>query len=571
MFDSERTTEIVGIAKPQTVLDGFLRHTNTAPVNLLAGAHGEAQTITRAELYGRGCALARKFRLLGVDAGDKVLTVLPTGKPFLVSVFGAWCAGAAIVPVAPPASATTTDFYQSKLASMIRTAEPKIIVACEAVFDVLKKLSELTDNIIILRDTEVLCDFVGEPDAPYISHPNDLAHIQFTSGSTDSPKGAAITHGQLAVNVEQIGKVMLGNEPMEKITVGWLPVHHDMGFIGSLIVSFFHGIELNLIPTETFIRNPAIWLKTISDVRATLSPAPTFAYELLASRVSDARLHGIDLSSWRYAWVGAEPIFSKILQKFNERFSKYGLPEATLKPCYGLAEATLAVSLTPLADSYKTVWINQQSLREKGCAETALADAPNAAEITCCGVPIDGTEVRIANEDGSAAEERNQGKVWVRGASVMNGYLGDVASPIDAEGWLETGDLGFKIGEEIYITGRAKDLIIRGGVNIHPQEIEKIANAVEGVRMGTAAAFSCIRHERGREEIVLVVETRQKQVEARAGIIEQIQNEVARQGRIQIDHIEFFAAGTIPKTTSGKIQRNLTKQMFLNKQTIEKI
>ena len=159
----------------------------------------------------------------------------------------------------------------------------------------------------------------------------------------------------------------------------------------------------------------------------------------------------------------------------------------------------------------------------------------------------------------------------VRGASVMNGYLGDVASPIDAEGWLETGDLGFKIGEEIYITGRAKDLIIRGGVNIHPQEIEKIADAVEGVRMGTAAAFSCIRHERGHEEIILVIETRQKQPEARAKIIEQIQNDVASHGRIQIDHIEFFPAGTIPKTTSGKIQRNLTKQMFLNKQTIEKI
>ncbi len=571
MFDFETTTKTVEIAKPQTVLDAFLRHIDAAPVNLLAGAHGEAQTITRVELYGRGCALARKFRLLGLDAGDKVMTVLPTGKPFLVSIFGAWCAGAAIVPVAPPASKTATDYYQSKLASMIRTTEPKIIVACETVLDVLRNLPELIGNIIILRDTEVLFDFVGEPYTPYISHPNDLAHIQFTSGSTDSPKGAAITHGQLAANVEQIGRVMLGNEPIEKITVGWLPVHHDMGFIGSLIVSFFHGIELNLIPTETFIRNPAIWLKTISDVRATLSPAPTFAYDLLASRVSETRLHGIDLSSWRYAWVGAEPIFPKTLQKFNERFCRYGLPETTLKPCYGLAEATLAVTLTPFADFYKTVWINQKSLREKGFAEAASADAPNAVQVTCCGVPIAGTEVRIAAEDSSANGERNQGKVLVRGSSVMNGYLGNVASPIDAEGWLETGDLGFEIGEEIYITGRAKDLIIRGGVNIHPQEIEKIADSVEGVRMGTATAFSCIRHERGREEIVLVVETRQKQADARAKIIEQIENEVAKQGRIQIDHIEFFPAGTIPKTTSGKIQRNLTKQMFLNKQVTEEI
>lgn len=567
MFNSETTTRIVETPKPQTVLDAFLGHVNTAPVHLLAGAHGETQTISRGEIYGRGCALARKFRYLGVEPGDNVMTILPTGKPFLVSVFGAWCAGAAIVPVAaPPTSGNTTDHYQSKLASMIRTAEPKIIVACETVLAALKRLPEITGSIVILRDMEVLFDFAGEHDAPYTPHPNDLAHIQFTSGSTDSPKAAAISHRQLAANVEQIGRVMMGNDSMEKITVGWLPVHHDMGFIGSLMVSFFHGIELNLIPTETFIRNPAIWLKTISDVRATLSPAPTFAYDLLASRVSEIRLQGIDLSSWQYGWVGAEPIFSKTLQKFNERFCRYGLPEATLKPCYGLAEATLAVTLTPFTDSYKTVWINQQTMREKGFAEAAFVGAPNAVEVTCCGVPIEGMEILIAADDGSATEERNQGKVLVRGSSVMNGYLGNVASPIDAEGWLETGDLGFKIGEEIYITGRAKDLIIRGGVNIHPQEIEKIADSVEGVRMGTAAAFSCFRHEHGREEIVLVVETRQKQPEARAKIIEQIQNEVAKQGRIQLDHIEFFPAGTVPKTTSGKIQRNITKQMFLNKQ-----
>lgn len=565
MFDSINRQETVEIEKAQTVLGAFLQDIDTAPVNLSAGLHGAAETITRREIYGRGCALARKFQSLGIETGDKVMTILPTGKPFLVSVLGAWCAGAAIVPVAPPAPGIAADYYRTKLASMLKTAQPKIIVACEAAADALKDLPELTGEMFILRDTEVLFDFVGEPDAPHISQPDEIAHIQFTSGSTSFPKGAAITHSQLAANVRGIGKIVVDGKPTDEQVVSWLPVHHDMGFIGGLCFPFFHGCNLSLIPTETFIRNPAIWLKTISDARATLSPAPTFAYDLLASRVSGARLQGIDLSSWRYAWVGAEPIFPKTLQKFNERFARYGLPANTLKPCYGLAEATLAVTLTPLADSHKIAWINRDTLREKGFAEAAGSDAPNAVPITSCGVPIDETEVRIAGENGSAAEERQEGRILVRGASVMKGYLGNAASPVDADGWLDTGDLGFKIGEEVYITGRAKDLIIRGGVNIHPHEIEKIADAVADVRMGTAAAFSCIRHDAGREEIVLVVETRQKEESARQKIIEEIRRAVVQKASVQLDHIELVPSGTVPKTTSGKIQRGLCRENYLKK------
>lgn len=563
MHDSISTIKTIEISQLKTVLDAFLTNIDTAPVNLLAGAHGEAQVITRRELFGRGCALAWKFKTLGVEPGDKVMTVLPTGKPFLVSVFGSWLSGAAIIPVAPPAPGVASEYYERKLASMIRTGQPKLIVACDAVSDALKNLSELTSNTHILRDTDVLFDFVGEPQLPHVPQPDEIAHVQFTSGSTSFPKGAAITHEQLEANVRNIGKIVVDGKPADELVVSWLPVHHDMGFIGGLGFPFYHGCDLHLIPTENFIRNPAIWLKTISDARATLSPAPTFSYDLLGSRVSDARLQGIDLSSWRYAWVGAEPIFLKTLQRFNERFARCGLRETTLKPCYGLAEATLAVSLTPLSDAYKVAWINQKSLREDGFAEAASENAEGAVPITCCGVTIDETEVKIADESGKEIEERGQGRIFVRGASVMQGYLGDVQSPISADGWLNTGDLGFRIGEEIYITGRAKDLIIRGGVNIHPQEIEKIADQVEDVRMGTATAFSCVRHDKGREEIILVVETRQKDETVKQKITEEIRRAVIDRASVQLDHIELAAPGTVPKTTSGKIQRGLCRENFL--------
>ena len=240
--------------------------------------------------------------------------------------------------------------------------------------------------------------------------------------------------------------------------------------------------------------------------------------------------------------------------------------ETTLKPCYGLAEATLAVTLTPLADSYKTAWINQQSLREKGLCRSRLAESDEAVAITRCGVPIDETEIHIAEEDGNECDGTQTGKnSRARRKSVMEGYLGNVKSPIDADGWLDTGDLGFRIGEEIYITGRAKDLIIRGGVNIHPQEIEKIADAVEDVRMGTATAFSCVvTLDKGREEIVLVVETRQKEETKRQKIVEEIRRAVVQTANVQLDHIELAAPGTVPKTTSGKIQRGLCRERFLN-------
>jgi acyl-CoA synthetase (AMP-forming)/AMP-acid ligase II len=568
MHDSANTVKISETLKPKTVLDAFLQNISDAPVNLLAGLHGEAQMISRQEIYGRGCALARKFQSLGVEQGDKVMTILPTGKPFLVSVFGAWLAGAAIVPIAPPAPGSDLDYYEKKLASMIQTAQPKVIVACDAVFGALKNLSELIVNIRVLPDTEVLFDFAGEPHAPHIPHPNDIAHVQFTSGSTSFPKGAMISHSNICANVTSIAKVVFRGNASDEKFASWLPIYHDMG-ITALTFSFYHGIELDLIPTETFIRNPAIWLKTISDARATLSPAPTFAYDLLGSRVSDARLKGIDLSSWRYAWVGAEPIFPKTLRKFNERFSEYGLSETTLKPCYGLAEATLAVSLTPLADSYKVAWVNQKLLRETGFAESITGAAENAVPITSCGTAISETEVKITNTAGAEVEERRQGRVLVRGASVMEGYLGDAKTPIDQNGWLDTGDLGFVIGEDIYITGRAKDLIIRGGVNIHPQEIEKVADQIPDVRMGTAAAFSCVRHDTAKEEIILVVETRQKDESARQRIIEDIRRAVIGTANVQLDRIELAAPGTVPKTTSGKIQRGMCRENYL-KQVGEK-
>lgn len=545
----------------ETVPQALGASPDSGGINLAAGAHGATTYIGRAELLARSCAASRTFRRHGVEFGDRVLTLLPTGTPFLLSVFGAWYAGAATVPLAcPAAGGAPSEAATRKLAAVIRAARPNLIVASRTAQPALAEVSELTAGVPILTEDDLLRGYKGEPSPPHEPSPDDIAHIQFTSGSTSLPKGSVIRHRNLAANLRGVGEaVEVG--PADKM-VSWLPIHHDMGFIGGLLFPLFHGLDLKLIPTETFIRNPAAWLRSISDSRATLSPAPTFAYDILTSRVADHRFAGVDLSSWRIAWVGAEPIFLDTLERFQRRFEAYGFSPAALKPCYGLAESTLAVSIMADKEPPKALWVNQRALRERGVAEMATPSSVGAAPIVCVGSPLTGTEVRIVGPDGRTNTDRQQGRIQVRGTSVMSGYVGDAESPFDGD-WLETGDLGFCSGRELYITGRTKDLIIRGGVNIHPQELERAAQSVGGVRLGQAAAFSVVWHEEGREEVVLVVETKEGAAEKRSVIVDEVMRETVSRVGVRIDRVELVPPGFIPKTTSGKIQRAVCRDKLL--------
>lgn len=545
-----------------TVTQAFAR--GEGKIYLRSGKSGENKILSRAELTNKSCAAAKLLRQCGVEDGARVVAVLPNCEAFLLSTFGAWFAGGAIVPVACPAPSGSVESYQRKMAAIIRIAQPKVIIGNQASLAAISGLEEALNGVRLISDEEMSNQpNVGELSPLYEPAAEDAAHIQFTSGSTGFPKAVVSKHQQIAANVRGIGEVVAGGQPTDNIFVSWLPVHHDMGFVGGLCFPLYHGFDLHWIPTETFIRNPAIWLRTISDAHATLSPAPTFAYDLLGSRVPDSRLEGIDLSSWRYAWVGAEPIFQKTQQNFDEKFRRYGLRADTLKPCYGLAEATLAVTLSGLSGRWKVEWINRRVLQRENVAGIAVAGERDAMPITCCGAPILDTEIRIVNERGETLDERRQGKILVRGSSVMQGYLGDAASPIDSNGWLNTGDYGFQIGDELFVTGRAKDVIIRGGANIHPQEIEHAAESVAGVRMGRTAAFSIVKHDAGTEEIVLVVETKTGDETERARLIDEIKRETVRQAGVRLDRVELVPSGFVEKTTSGKIQRAACRAKLL--------
>ena len=546
----------------RTVLEAVQSEASGKFIHLAAGSHGAACAMSRDELLTGACQTARLLREKGVEPGERVLLVLPTGKPFLWSVFGTWYAGGAVVPLACPPSGTSLEPYLRKLAAIIRTANPRVIVGMSGSLAALSELGAVLSGVQLVSDAAITAQAVMGDYAP-LHEPQavDVAHIQFTSGSTGFPRGACITHGNLVANLHAVGvaiKVMDDDS-----FVSWLPVHHDMGFIGGLLFALFHNGNLHLIPTETFLRNPALWLQVITAAQATLSPAPPFAYDLLASRVRADRLEGVNLSTWRHAWIGAEPIFLDTLNTFNDRFRAYGLRENVLHPCYGLAEATLAVTHTALNTPPKAEWIKLNSLRSARYAESASPNDPGVAPIISCGTPITDTQVHIVGEDGAHLADRRQGRVLVRGTSVMRGYLDQAEQPFTSDGWLDTGDLGFMLDGELYVTGRAKDLIIRGGANIHPQDIEHAAQSVAGVRLGRTAAFSIVKHDESREEIIVVVETKERDKAKRAALIDEVMREVIRQAGVRADRVELAPPGFIPKTTSGKTQRSLCRDKLL--------
>ena len=258
--------------------------------------NGRLIVLSREELFSQACALSLLFRQRGFEPTDRVLTLLPTGKVFIVTLLGTWLSRGALIPVATPSTGISREAYAKKIDSIIKATQPKLIVADKRCASA---LTVLNSDIQIIYDDRVMATFVGDPCPVWEPEPDDIAHIQFTSGSTQAPRAAVILHKHLSANIHSIGEA--AQISSQDRTVSWLPVYHDMGFIGQVLVPMFYGLEILLIPTEIFARNPALWLRAISDFRATLSAAPAFAYELLAARIPNHRLIGIDLSCWRYA------------------------------------------------------------------------------------------------------------------------------------------------------------------------------------------------------------------------------------------------------------------------------
>ncbi|HEY7159813.1 MAG TPA: AMP-binding protein, partial [Acidobacteriota bacterium] len=384
----------------------------------------------------------------------------------------------------------------------------------------------------------------------------DTAFLQFTSGSTSTPKGVMVQHSGLAANLEMIRTA--SHMDSHSCVVTWLPVYHDMGLIGTVLNAITLPCKLAVIPPVTFLKHPKLWLELISQFRGTHTAAPNFAFGLCARRVSD--LNGIDLSSMTTFICGAEPVLPKTMEAFINHFVDAGLNPASLVPAYGLAEATLAVTFTPHLRGLKTDRVDLEALTA-GRSALRLDDEARTVRIASCGVPMPGLSVRVASEDGQQLSERKIGEIQVNGPSVSTGYIGDETATKESksnDGWLKTGDLGYIADGELYVCGRIKDVIIVAGKNYHAHDLESTAAEVNGVRTGNVVAFSS-KNQDG-ESVVVIAETRNEQRSAELG--KEIRNHLAKTIGLSPDHVIVVPPATLPKTSSGKLKRSETKFLY---------
>ena len=545
-----------------SIVDRVEANPGGAGIRLEAGLHGPAEHLPPKRLLHLAELAAERFRAAGVEPGDRIVTLLPSGRALLQTIFGAWHRGSAVCVMAP-VEGELSALGRERLEALIGIVRPKVIVASDAEAQILGATAASL-GAQVLKPSDLPVD--GARSFPRSPHqPGDMAFIQFTSGSTGLPKAIVIEHGQLANHLDVLCRhARFG--PTD-VMVSWLPLHHDMGFVGGLLTPLFSHCSLVLIPTERFIRDPRVWLTTISEYRGTLSPAPSFAYKILSSSVVSRRLEGINLDSWRFAWIGAEPVAPSIVDDFERTYAARGLPPGTLHPSYGMAETTLGIAITRCDAERRIISISRQVLQRAGKASIVEAGSSDALRLISNGPPLEGMQVQIRDEEQMVIADGMQGRINLRGGDIVRRYFGSDENP-QPDGWLDTGDLGFILDGEVYVTGRSKDVIIRGGSNVHAHQIEEAV--VRGIPdlIQRAVAFAVSRTDDLRDEIVVGVEVKGGSLpEEFAGIVRRV---VAKEVGLQIDQVLVLPRGAIPRTTSGKIQRSQARASFLANKLVPK-
>lgn len=513
------------------------------------------------QVYRRARIVAGTFQRLGIRPGDKIALVLPTAPEFFDAFYGAQLLGAVPVPLYPPVRLGRLDEYHLRTAQMMQAADVRLVCTDPRINRILgRTLAGAKPDLGCL----LLEEPAGEPATPPAIDPDAPALIQFSSGTTITPKPVLLTHRQILANVATMEATILKAYPEKSGIVHsgvcWLPLYHDMGLIGCIILALYHVADITLIPPELFIARPAVWLRALSKYRGTISPAPNFAYSLCADRIKDEDLAGVDLSHWLCALNGAEPVTPSVLDRFIERFQPFGLREEALTPVYGLAEAALAVTFYDLKKRFRITHFNAELL-----AQGKVKADPQGKPLVCLGAPLPGYELRFIDEDGEPCRRNEIGQVWVKGPSIMQGYYGRTRETERAlvDGWLNTGDLGFLYRGHLYLYGRAKDLIIIRGRNYAPQMIEQAINDLPGVRKGCTAAIGFVPEEGENEGLIVFVERDRSGNTADDGRLgDEVSRRITEMTQLVAETVVVLDPGTLPRTSSGKIRRGETLKRY---------
>jgi fatty-acyl-CoA synthase len=516
-----------------------------------------------AEIAARAQEVAGGLQALGVEPGERVALILPTGEDFFDAFFGALLAGAVPVPLYPPVRLGRLEEYHRQTAAMLEAAGARLVLT-EG------RLRALLGETVAVARLALGCRLPGELPAgrftPVAITPDALGLVQFSSGSTVAPKPVALTHRALLAQTRTLNALWPETPGFLATGVSWLPLYHDMGLIGCVLPALELPSTMTLIPPELFVAKPALWLRAISRHRAFISPAPSFAYGLCVARIRDEELEGVDLSSWRAALNGAEAVAPSVVRAFLERFAPYGFRPEAMTPVYGMSEAALAVTFSDLDRPWRCRAFDRSRLAREGEAEEMLSAEVGGWELASVGKPLPGFGLEVRDDERRALPDGRVGHVWVTGPSLMREYLGrpEATTAALVDGWLDTGDLGFVHAGELYLTGRAKDVLILRGRNHAPETVEQALTGLPGLRAGCAVAASWLPPGAEGEVLAVFAELAREASEAeRRGLPEAVRTAVLGETGLAVDAVVVLAPGTLPRTSSGKLRRGETLRRHL--------
>lgn len=522
---------------------------------------GEAQTLSYKQLWQGAEKVAAGLQQHGLQLADTVAIMLPTGKDYFYSFYGILLTGAIPVPIYPPVRRSQLEDHLQRHSGILNNCVAKILITmteAKVVANLLKS------QVLSLREVVTVSDLTSVSTSyvrPSIN-PQDVAFLQYTSGSTGNPKGVVLTHANLLANVRAMGKAVKATP--NDVFVSWLPLYHDMGLIGAWFGSLYFAMVLVVMSPLSFLTRPKRWLWAIHQYRGTLSASPNFGYELCLKRLNDEDIEGLDLSSWRLAFNGAEPVSPDSIERFTQRFQSVGFKAETMMPVYGLAESSVGLAFPSLPQKPIIDRINRDEFSQTGQAIPTNQDDKSALSFVASGHALSGHQIRIVNIDGEELPERHEGYLQFRGPSVTSGYYRnpEASKKLFIDDWLDSGDLGYIAEGEIFITGRNKDVIIRAGRNVYPHELEEVVGNIDGIRNGCVAAFPAKDQRSATERLVVLAETR----ETDHAIKQELKNQISSLSSDLIglppDEIILAPPHTVLKTSSGKVRRSACRELY---------
>ncbi len=547
----------------QTLIEALEYHVERQPERLSVFLYEEHKEIPLAygDLWQGAKRYAAGLAEQGVGPGQTVAIMLPTCKEYLFCFYGVLLTGGIPVPLYPPARLATIEDHMTRHVGVLKSAGACLMVTIPQAKPLAWLLRAQVES---LRAVMVPDDFPesAQSFAPVRGRGGHIGFLQYTSGSTGSPKGVVLTHENLLANVRAMGKAARATH--EDVYVSWLPLYHDMGLIGGCFATMYHGFPVVLMSPLAFLSHPSSWLRAIHRHRGTISGGPNFSYELCLRRIPEHEVEGLDLSSWRFLYNGAEPVSPETRAAFEERFGKHGVRKNSMSPVYGLAEASVGLTFTPPGGPWQVDLIDRDAFARTGQAVHAQPGDPAPLKIVACGRVLPDHDMRIVDAAGLELPDRSEGQLQFRGPSATTGYYRnpEATKGLFSGEWVNTGDRAYLSEGMVYITGREKDIIIRGGRNISPYELEEAIGSLPRIRRGCVAVFGSMDRASGTERVVVLAETRQPDSALDDDLRHRINELAVSLIGAPVDDIVLAPPHTVPKTSSGKIRRVAARDYY---------